>query len=63
MDNKEFPQLAVSIRGSGVWGVVKNEWGEKESDEEGAEVVVLSRTISISTVWKGAGEDTTHLQE
>jgi hypothetical protein len=35
----------------------------KKSDEEGAEVVVLSRIINLSTIWKGAGEDTTLLQE
>jgi len=60
---KSIGNLHCPLGESGVWGVVKNEWGEKESDEEGAKVVVLSRIISISTIWKGAGEDTTLLQE
>jgi hypothetical protein len=51
-----FGNLHRPLGESGVWGVVKNERGEKESDEEGAEVVFLSRIISISTIWKGAGE-------
>jgi hypothetical protein len=52
---KSSGKLQCPLGESGVWGVDKNERGEKKSDEEGTEVVVLSRTISISTIWEGQG--------